>query len=106
MAVKKSTEAADGSAIEQINHQKAEEPASGFCVYIGPSITGVIQRNTIYPCGKDAAELRDDVKLATSRYPEIASLIVDGNDLPTAIEKIKTRGEDLWKRARHLAKNK
>lgn len=106
MAVNKTNDAAETSVSEQKQKQKAEleQASAGFCVYIGPTIPGVIQMNTIYHGSKEEVLARADVKLASDRYDGISALIVDGNDLNKSIEKIIVRGEELNKAARSITK--
>lgn len=71
---------------------------SGVSAYIGPNLPGTIQTGTIYPCGRKQALEREDVKLALEKKPGIAELIVDGAELSEARIKVKTPGEDLYKK--------
>lgn len=50
---------------------------AGFCVYLGPSIRGVIQTGTVYR--GDKPEVLDLLAPAIEKYPLIASLVVGGN---------------------------
>ena len=49
---------------------------------------------------------RDDVKIATEKYPGVADFIIDVAELNTAPEKAKARGEAILAFARMLAKSK
>ena len=85
------------------------EPAQskpGVSIYIGPTILGCIQNNTIYPCSAADALSRDDVKLATEKYPGVADFIIDMTDLHTTPEQKKARGEAILAFARKLVKSK
>ena len=66
----------------------------GFCVYLGPSITGVIQNGTVY-CGTKAKVL---TKLETviKKYPLVSSLIVPDKTLSEDRIKVKTPGNILY----------
>ena len=78
--------------------------SAGFSAYIGPSISGVIQKGTIYPAGRAAALKLPELKLAISKKPGIAKLVVDGATLATDRVKVKTPGEDLYEAYRALRK--
>ncbi len=75
---------------------------SGVSAYIGPNLPGVIQTGTVYPVGRKQALEREDVKLALSKKPGIAELIVDGDELAESRIKVRTPGEDLYRRYRAL----
>jgi hypothetical protein len=78
----------------------------GVSVYVGPYILGVIQSMTIYPCSRADALKRDDVQIATARYPLIATLIVPAEDLAQARIDVKTPGTALYKNYREISKAK
>lgn len=62
-----------------------------WCMYIGPTIRGVIHASQIFP--KSAAEVRESFG---GKLPENAApLIVDGEHLPTARQEIKVEGSAL-----------
>ena len=67
--------------------------ATGISVYIGPSIFGLITAGTVYP--KDRKAALADLSEAVGRYPLIASLVVDAEDLPASRIKVKTPGNLL-----------
>ena len=93
MAVK--TKQAEGGVPEQ----------TGVCCYIGPSVRGVIQTCTIYPCAAAEAAALPEVALALSAKPEIADLIFDCKELQTARERIKNPGDPLFALAKKIAQN-
>lgn len=71
----------------------AKEPADnsgGICVYLGPSIHGVIQSGTVY--GGTKSEVESQLAAAIQRYPLIAALIVTGETLAADRIKAKTPG--------------
>lgn len=103
MAVKKTV--AEQSAENTVNAEPAKSKF-GVSIYVGPSILGYIQKNTIYPCAAAEAVDRDDVKIATEKYPGVADFIIDMDELHTAPEKEKARGEAILAYARMLAKSK
>lgn len=72
---------------------KAGGPPSGFYIYLGPTIRGLIQANTIYR--GDRAHALAEAKEAIEKYPLIKTLIVAGDYLPVARLKIKTSGNAL-----------
>ena len=73
--------------------KKPDGKAAGFCVYLGPSIRGVIQSGAVYRGGK--ADVLSELAPALERYPLIASLIVTGDTLPEYRIKVKTAGNLL-----------
>ena len=76
----------------QKNSEKAGGPPSGFYIYIGPTIPGLIQANTYRGSREHALT---DAKEAIEKYPLIKTLIVPGDYLPAARLKIKTTGNAL-----------
>ena len=52
----------------------------GFCVYLGPTMMGVIQRGTIYRGGRK--EVLDSLAPVIEQHPLIASLVVSDETLP------------------------
>ena len=103
MAVKNTV--AEQSAENTVNAEPAKSKF-GVSIYVGPSILGYIQKNTIYPCAAAEAVDRDDVKIATEKYPGVADFIIDMDELHTTPEKEKARGEAILAYARMLAKSK
>lgn len=81
---------------------KAGKPTAGFSVYIGPSLAGVIQTMTIYPAGREEALKLPELALAVEKKPGIADLVVDGLTLPEDRIKVKTPGEELYRKYRAL----
>lgn len=66
----------------------------GFCVYLGPTITGVVQTGTVYSGSKEKVLFALDETI--KKFPLIAKLIVTGKDLPEARVKVKTPGNILY----------
>ena len=89
---------------EKKTTKRSDGKAAGFCVYLGPSIRGVIQSGTVYRGGK-AAVLKE-IAPALERYPLIASLIVTSNTLPVDRIKVKTAGNLLNVNYKKLASGK
>lgn len=74
--------------------RKPEAQKVGFCVYLGPTILGVIQHGTVYSGTKEAALA--SISPAVQRYPLIATLMVTGDTLPVDCIKVKTPGNLLY----------
>ena len=69
-----------------------EEPER-FCVYIGPSIRGVIQSGTIY--GKSLEDTKTFLATAIKKYPLIGKLISTDKTIAEDRIKVKTAGNLL-----------
>lgn len=86
--------------------EKAAANASGFWVYIGPTIRGAIQHGAVF-FGDRAAVLSDPVvaaAIAKSAY--VQTLIVSGDTLPEDRLKVKEPGSALWQNAQRVASGK
>ena len=83
----------ENTSPQKKNDVKAGGPPSGFYIYIGPTIPGLIQANTIYRGSREHA--LTDAKEAIEKYPLIKTLIVPGDYLPVARLRIKTPGNAL-----------
>ncbi len=68
--------------------------SDGFCVYLGPTITGVIQCGTVYRGTKE--KVLKELKYATEKYPLIESLVVTDKTLSKDRIKVKTPGNILY----------
>ncbi len=94
---KKETAALDSpvrnQAVAEANKAKAGGPPSGFYIYLGPTIKGLIQANTIYR--GDRAHALEAVQPAIQRYPLIKTLIVAGDYLPEARLKVRSPGNAI-----------
>ncbi len=75
---------------------------SGFCIYIGPNIKGLIQTGTIFRGSRENA-LRT-AAAAIERYPLVKTLIVSGDALPAARLKVKTPDNALYANYHKLAR--
>lgn len=64
-------------------------PGTEYCVYLGPTIIGVVQQGTVFPMPKDKA-VSGIPRIA--EYPEIASLVFSGTELPEARISVRTPG--------------
>ena len=71
-----------------------------FYAYIGPSIRGVIQRNTLYTGTR--AESEESLSAQIAKYPRIKALIVGGSTLATDRANIKTPGNYLYDQNRRF----
>lgn len=78
---------------DQKNDEKAGGPPSGFYIYLGPTIRGLIQANEIYRGNREYALTK--AQPAIQKYPLIKTLIITGDYLPAARQKLKTSGNAL-----------
>ena len=93
MVKKPKAEAAE-EAVEAIEEEKAEPvKTDGFFVYLGPSISGVIQNASIYKGTR--AEVEQFLAGAIERFPRIKQLLISDETLPEDRAKIKTPGNLL-----------
>ena len=76
---------------EELNKHIGE--LASFCVYIGPSIRGVIQSGTIY--GKSLEETKAFLTPAIEKYPLIGKLISTDKTIAEDRIKVKTAGNLL-----------
>jgi len=72
----------------------------GFCVYLGPSIRGVVQNGTIYEGSLET--VKNKLAEAIERYPRIASLISTGDELAENRVRIKNKGNYLYEENRRF----
>lgn len=106
MAVKKSAAKKAAEVVEveitETKSQAEETPAveatsveepERFCVYIGPSIRGVIQSGTIY--GKSLKDTKAFLATAIEMYPLIGKLISTDKTIAEDRIKVKTAGNLL-----------
>lgn len=79
-----------------VNKEKkaAHVKETGFFVYLGPSIRGVIQTATIYEGTK--AEVEEFLAGPIERYPRIKRLLVSGETIAEDRIKVKTPGNGLY----------
>lgn len=84
--------------------QKQTAEASGFCVYLGPTMMGVIQRGTIYPGSRK--DILASLAPAIEKHPLIESLVVSDDTLPVDRIKVKTPGNLLYVNYHKLASGK
>ena len=79
----------------------AESNKSGFYIYIGPNIKGLIQTGTIYR--ENLAQALQTAAPAIEKYPLVRTLIVSGDALPTARRMLKESGNALYANYQKLA---
>lgn len=79
---------------------KRKNEGPRFCVYLGPSIRGVILTGAIIQGTHDAA-VKEYAQLI-ERFPPVKNLIVKDADLAEARVKIKTSGNALYEYNRKL----
>jgi len=78
-----------------------EANSSGFYIYIGPNIKGLIQTGTIYRGDRESAYQK--AATAIAQRPKVKTLIVAGDALPEARLKVKTPGNVLYATYKELA---
>ena len=74
--------------------EKPPEKSGTFCVYLGPSIQGVITSGTIYDSDKKGTLKK--LSRVIERFPMIGRLIVTGAALPESRLQIKKSGSLLY----------
>ena len=79
----------------------SEANESGFYIYIGPNMKGLIQTGTIYRGNR--AHALEQAGAAIERQPLVKSLIVSGDALPEARLRVKTPGNALYASYQKLA---
>ncbi len=89
------------SSTKTTGKKKKSADRAGFCCYVGPSILGVVQQNSIIE--GTVEEAKAAYAGAIEKYPLISRLIVDGNDLAEALKSVKTPGTLLYLTCRKLA---
>lgn len=72
---------------------KVAEKSTDFCVYLGPTIRGVITQGQVIPGTRQEAIAL--LASAVTKYPTIARLIVTGAELPEARASMKKPGSLL-----------
>lgn len=82
----------------------ATENASGFFVYLGPWIPGVLGHGDVIEGTRDEVleKLADIIK----KYPLVRSVLVPGDILPQSLVQLKTPGTALYKNYRRVLKKK
>ena len=80
----------------------AEANTSGFYIYIGPNIKGLIQTGSIYRGDREHAHQM--AAAAIEKHPKVKSLIVSGDALPEARLRVKAPGNVLYANYNELKK--
>lgn len=81
--------------------KKPVEKSAGFCVYIGPTIPGVIQSGHVYNGSRE--KVLKEISDIVEKRPLVASLLVDGLTLAVDRIKVKTPGNLLFVNCKKLA---
>lgn len=83
---------------------KAPKPKTkapcGFCVYLGPSIRGLVQNGSIYEGTRES--VLELLSVQISKYPRIGTLIIPGDEIAEARVKLKNKGNYLFEENRKL----
>jgi len=96
--------ALDEKAPKTNKSKPAVKKDDGFCVYIGPSIRGVIQSGTIYAGSRVKTEAF--LAPAIKKYPLISKMISTNETLAADRIKVKTAGNLLNVYYKKLASGK
>lgn len=82
--------------VKKDTKKKEAAPAkeTGFFVYLGPSIRGVIQTATIFTGTRE--EVEESLAGPIERHPRIKRLLVSGDTLPEDRIKVRTPGNGLY----------
>lgn len=93
-------------AVKKAKPKRAEATAAGagFFMYIGPTIRGLIQSNTIY-IGTRAEALKA-AAAAIEHAPLVETLIVPGETLAADRIKLKTPGTAVYLNYRRVLRGK
>ncbi|MEN6437022.1 MAG: hypothetical protein ABFD97_00395 [Syntrophobacter sp.] len=100
----KETQAEETNTAEIASKEEPADDTGGFCVYIGPSIHGVIQEGTIYKGSREKTKAFLDS--AIERYPLIAKMISTEKTFVEDRIKVKTAGNLLNVYYKKLASGK
>jgi hypothetical protein len=91
------------SGKENANSSDNSAKSVGFCVYLGPTIKGVIQGGAVFP-GTKQEVIHSVPGICENQL--IADLIVPGEQLVICREQVKTPGNLLYKKYQQLASGK
>ena len=80
---------------------RPEANTSGFYIYLGPNLKGLIQTGTIFR--GDRANALHAAAAAIEKHPLVKTLIVSGDALPDVYPKVKTPGNALYANYQKLA---
>lgn len=83
------------------NEAKAGGNTSGFYIYIGPSLRGLIRNGDMFRGDRENALAKAEKAIAAQ--PLVKTLIVSGDSLHQARIKVKTPGNALYANYRKIA---
>lgn len=101
-AMDASLEASSQAPEVKAEKRQHEVNNSGFYIYIGPTIRGVIQNGTIYRGTR--AEAMEKAASAIEKYKLVKTLIVSGDALPVARLRLKKPGNAFYVNYHKLSK--
>lgn len=78
--------------------QAVQEPT--YCLYVGPTIRGVVQQDTVLSGAK--SDVLERLKYAVSAHPIIAQLVLESGTIADGRNKLKTPGNALYAAYRRL----
>lgn len=104
MSEKKQTAVEETAPKEKKGTSAKEAKNNGFCVYLGPTILGVIQNGTIYE--GDKSDVVKQIASVIKEYPLVQTLIVSGKTLPEDRIKVNQPGNILYVNYHKLEKGK
>lgn len=94
MATKKNYSEADAQGVK----------APAFCAYVGPTLMGIIQNGTVF--SKSKKEVLKELAPVIERFPLVAKLIVEGDNLAEAKVNVKRPGNIMYVNYHKLASGK
>lgn len=99
-----SAESANAVVVEAAAEKKPAEPEnrSGFYVYLGPWVPGILNHGDTFEGSRDEvlARLADVIK----KRPLVRTMLVPGDHLPEALVQLKTQGTALYTNYRRMQK--
>lgn len=102
-------ETGESAQVETVTEKKTKEAEAAsddasFCVYLGPTIQGVIQSGTVYRGNRKS--VGEALSAEIAKYPLIAKLIVTDQTIVEDRVKVKTAGNALNVYYKKLASGK
>lgn len=89
-----------GQAVSPVK-DAGERNTSGFYIYIGPNLKGLLQTGTIFRGSRE--EALKAAAPAIEKHPTVRTLIVSGDTLPELRRKVRTPGNALYASYQKLA---
>jgi len=83
---------------------RTEKTDAGFCVYIGPTVVGLIQNGTIYQGSKKEVVASPELAPVMQKYPLAADLLVSGERLAASRQLLKQPDNLLHNKYQQLQK--